>query len=63
MMKPKQKRCADCRDGEHDNYDDNVVLAVVRDPESRKIVKRAYMCKTHQEVYEDDGYLIQHLQG
>ncbi len=62
-MKPKKKQCADCRDGEHENYDDNVVLVYVRDPETHKIRKRAYICKAHQEMYADDGYMIQHLQG
>ena len=52
------KRCADCRDGEHTNYDEDVRLVVVRDPETRKILKRAYLCDLHRSMYDDDGYTI-----
>jgi hypothetical protein len=57
---PKPRRCADCRDGEHDNYDDDVRLVVVRNPDTNRLVKRAYMCKEHRTMYGDevsgDGY-------
>jgi len=52
----KQKQCADCRDGEHDNYDDDVRLVYVRDPDTNKLVKRSYMCGEHVEMYLKDGY-------
>ncbi len=52
------KQCADCRDGEHDNYDDNVELVYVRDPDTKKIVRRSNMCSTHQSQYLDDGYEV-----
>lgn len=52
------KRCNDCRDGEHDNYDNNVILTIVRDPETGAFVKRAYLCDMHSEMYLDDGYTV-----
>ncbi len=51
-------RCADCRDGEHANYDENIKLVVVRDSDTGHIVRRAYMCAEHREMYDDDGYTI-----
>lgn len=54
----KEKRCADCRDGEHPNYDDNVDMVTVKDPESKKIIKRSYMCNEHVFMYLDDGYEV-----
>jgi hypothetical protein len=52
------KNCADCRDGEHDNYDDNVKLVYVKDPDNGKMVKRSYMCASHRDMYNDDGYIV-----
>lgn len=52
------KQCADCRDGEHDNYDDDVMLVYVKDPETGKMRKRSYMCESHRQMYSDDGYEV-----
>ena len=52
------KQCADCRDGEHENYDNDVRLVYVKDPDTNKMVKRSYMCDLHRRMYEDDGYLV-----
>ena len=52
----KAKTCCDCRDGEHENYDDDVRLTVVRDPDTGKLVKSAYLCGEHRSAYADDGY-------
>jgi len=49
--------CADCRDGEHMNYDDDVLLTYVRRPDG-KLVKRAYLCREHRTMYADDGYEV-----
>jgi len=51
-----KKQCFECRDGEHDNYDDNVELVTIKDPDTKKIVKRGYLCGEHQTMYLDDGY-------
>ena len=61
MKSKKAKYCADCRDGEHDNYDDDTIFVVVRDPNKEgrgKIIKRSYMCAHHREIYLDDGYEV-----
>ena len=52
------KTCADCRNGEHDNYDEDVRLVVIRDPETQKLVKRAYLCDHHRQCYMEDGYEV-----
>jgi len=53
------RQCADCRDGEHENYDDDIQLVVVRDPDNRgRYVKRAWLCKLHRSIYENDGYEV-----
>lgn len=52
------RQCADCRDGEHDNYDDDVRLVIVKDPDTNKIHKRAYICHRHRYLYEQDGYVL-----
>lgn len=52
------KQCCDCRDGEHDNYDNNVKMIVVRDPETKNLIKRGYVCDEHEQMYCDDGYEI-----
>jgi len=53
-----EKRCADCRDGCHANYDKDIKLVTVRDPETNKMVKRAYLCNEHRNMYEMDGYIV-----
>ena len=52
------KQCADCRDGEHENYTDDVRLVYVKDPDTSKMVKRSYMCSDHVSQYLDDGYIV-----
>lgn len=52
------RHCADCRDSEHDNYDDNVKLVILRDPDTNHLVKRSYMCKQHRIMYCEDGYEV-----
>ena len=52
------KQCAECRNGEHDNYDNNICLTVVRDPDTNRIVMRAYLCEEHRESKMDDVYGI-----
>lgn len=54
----KEKQCADCRNGEHENYTNDVFLVYVRDPDTKKIIKRAYLCGEHRMMYLDDGYEI-----
>lgn len=56
--KETEMRCADCRDGEHENYDENIELVALRNPETKKFVKRAWLCKEHRKMYDEDGYEI-----
>jgi hypothetical protein len=58
-MPNNTKRCFECRLGEHDNYDDDVRLVVVRDPETKKIVRRGYLCGDHRDCWRTDGYEVQ----
>jgi hypothetical protein len=57
-MTTQAKQCADCRNGEHDNYDDDVIITVVKDPDTGKLVKRSYMCGCHRDMYASDGYAL-----
>ena len=59
--KPTALRCKECRDGEHENYDDDVRLVMVRDPNTRGKVMRAFLCGEHRDAREDDGYLVEIL--
>lgn len=52
------RQCCDCRDGEHDNYDDDVILTTVREPDTGRLLKRGYLCESHRIMYEDDGYIL-----
>lgn len=52
------KRCVECRAGCHDNYDDNVLLCKIVDPDTRKMYKRGYLCSEHRTAFADDGYEV-----
>ena len=52
------RQCADCRNGEHANYDEDVRLTVLKNPDTGKLAKRAYLCHEHREMYADDGYSL-----
>lgn len=54
------KICCDCNDGEHENYDDDVQLVAVIDPDTRKEFKKGFMCNEHREMYLSDGYRLIH---
>ena len=53
------KDCAECRDGEHENYTDDVWLCVCTCPEERPY--RAWLCADHREARADDGYTVKVL--
>ncbi len=50
--------CCECRNGEHPNYDENIELVYVKDPDTSKLVKRGWMCAEHRQAYLDDGYTV-----
>ena len=51
------KRCKDCKDSEHENLTDDVELAVIRDPDTLKVVSRKNLCSDHWDMYLDDDYV------
>jgi len=52
------KVCKDCKNGEHDNYDEDIKLVYIRDLETKKIIRRCYMCYEHRTMYIDDVYEV-----
>ena len=52
-------RCCDCRDGEHENYDENIELVYVKNQDTNKFIKRGWLCREHRQMYEEDGYIVQ----
>ena len=52
------KICTDCRIGEHANYDDDLQLVYVREIDTKHIIKRAWLCRDHRTMYEQDGYEV-----
>ena len=57
-MKKRIKQCADCKSGEHDNYDEDIRLVTIIDPDTKKLNGRKYLCREHRNAYTDDGYLL-----
>ena len=53
--------CCDCREGEHDNYEDDVQYVIVRDPDTGYLHRKAYLCEEHREMYASDGYKIEYI--
>ena len=52
------RRCFECKAGEHENYDDDIVLTIIKDPINKKIFKKGYMCHEHRMMYLDDGFIV-----
>jgi len=50
------KHCAECRNAEHTNFDEDVRLTIVRNPDTNRIYRRAYMCNEHREMYHMDDF-------
>lgn len=50
------RRCGECKNGEHDNYDDNVLLTKLIDPTTGEHIRSGRMCDSHREMYLQDGY-------
>jgi hypothetical protein len=58
QARANHRKCFECRNGEHDNYDDYVSLCIIKDPDTQKLYRRGYLCGQHQAMYDDDGYII-----
>jgi hypothetical protein len=50
------KHCCECRDGEHDNYTEDVRLYMVREGDTNKLVKSGYLCSDHVHCLLEDGF-------
>lgn len=55
---PKNNQCAECRNGEHEDYQDDAKLVTVRDPEAGKLAGRMKLCSEHIEMRLMDGYEV-----
>ena len=54
------KQCHFCKEGEHENYDNDIKLIVLLDPETHKRVQPpTWACSEHRQSFEDDGYKVQ----
>lgn len=62
QMKNIEKQCSECRDGEHENLDDDVQLCTVINPDGGR-PKRLYLCGEHVEQNLADGYLVKNSSG
>jgi hypothetical protein len=51
-------KCFECRNGEHDDEDDNIKMCNIVDPKTGKTIKRGNLCGAHQTMYLDDGYRL-----
>jgi hypothetical protein len=50
--------CCECRNGDHENYDDDVRRTLVREPDHLKVVLNAYLCGEHRTAAADDGFVL-----
>ena len=55
---PAKRVCEKCRNGEHENYDDEVHMTTVRDPDTNKVDFRGMLCGEHREAFAMDGYEV-----
>ena len=52
------KQCKECRDGEHDNIDEEVYKCKVIDPDTNKTKCICYLCGAHRHTNRSDGYEV-----
>lgn len=51
-----EHQCAECRDGEHTDYDDEIRLVSVSAP--GETVRRIKACGDHRDMLAGDGYTV-----
>ena len=51
-------KCAECRNGEVEYSAPDVKLVLVRDPDTKKLQKREYVCADHLDVLITDGWQV-----
>ena len=57
-IRKSQLTCLECFNGEHDNYDEDIILASVINPDDGKYWGRGYLCLEHRQALKDDGYRV-----
>ena len=55
-MATETNNCYGCRAGANPDYDTDVRLVTVTDPDTGKRLYRAKFCSEHREMYASDGY-------
>lgn len=50
--------CAECRNGEIRYSGPDVKLVLVRDPDTKKLYRREYVCSDHLDVLLVDGWEV-----
>ncbi len=55
-MTTKTKHCFECRNGEHDNYTEEVSFCEIRMDGAK--TRRGYLCHDHFELLVCDGYIV-----
>lgn len=53
------KQCKKCWEGEHENYDEDIRLTAVFEPDTGRQVARCNMCGEHRAAYHFDGYEVE----
>lgn len=55
---PKDNKCAECRNGEHEDYQDDAKIVVIRS--DGQLAGRMKLCSEHIEMRLMDGYQVFH---
>ena len=55
---PKNNQCAECRNGEHEDYQDDAKLVVIKS--DGLLAGRMKLCSEHIEMRLMDGYEVFH---
>ena len=49
-------QCYECRAGEHEDEDNDIKMVMLYD--DGVLLRKCKMCKTHREIFEEDGYTV-----
>jgi len=60
---PVINKCKECSMGELEDYDDDIQLVTVRDPDGIEKTRRENMCGEHREMNASDGYIVKIVKG
>ena len=51
-------KCFECRKGEHEDFDNQIAMCRITDPDTGKQITRGNLCGEHQHMYLADGYAL-----